>query len=46
MSMVSAEGTLVERLQMSKEPRKTSGAKLAVLTLSAKVKESVIQLPK
>ena len=43
--MVSARGTLVKRLEMSKEQRKTEeGEKVKFLTSSAKVKESDTQL--
>ena len=39
--MVSASGTLVKRLEMSKEQRKTEeGEKVKFLTSSTKVKES------
>ena len=43
--MVSASGTLVKRLEMSKEQRKTEeGEKVKFLTSSTKVKESDTQL--
>ena len=43
--MVSASGTLVKRLEMSKEQRKTDeGEKAKFLTSSTKVKESDTQL--
>ena len=43
--MVSASGTLVKRLEMSKEQRKTEvGENVKLLTSSTKVKESDTQL--
>ena len=43
--MVSASGTLVKRLEMSNEQRKTEvGEKVKLLTSSTKVKESDTQL--
>ena len=45
ISMVSARGTLVKRLEMSKEQRKTEdGEKVKFLTSFTKVKESEMQL--
>ena len=43
ISMVSASGTFVKKLQKSWEQRKTDGGKSKVLSLSAKVKELEMQ---
>ena len=43
--MVSAKETLVKRLLMSNNQRKTDGLKSVVLTMLAKVKKFDIQLP-